>query len=147
MRTPVYLFAYALGHIRELATFVPVLQVLQCAMFHYYDLSHSQDVFAERTSRLSSVLCSKVKRHVLYPDDCSTASCMCVLWVKFGFKGNFYVEGHTAKIDLTKIADPNLKRSHVLQMANACSVTTVRYFMFHTHELVYRNFLVGHMSF
>lgn len=40
------------------------------------------------------ILCLKVKRRVLYPDDGLAAHGIYVLWVKFGFKGNFYVKGH-----------------------------------------------------
>lgn len=47
------------------------------------------------------ILCLKVKRHILCPDDRSAAHgiynwllYIYILWVKFGCKGNFYVEGH-----------------------------------------------------
>lgn len=120
-------------------------------MFHCYDPSDSRDALGERLTDQApppeAVVCLKVKRHVLYSDDRLTASRMRVLWVKFGFEGNFYVEGHTTKINLMKPTNPNLKRSHILLIANASGVTTVRYCMFRTDALVYRNVLVGYMSF
>lgn len=131
MWMPVDLFppTYTIAHICELATFLPVLQVLHYALFHYYDPSDSKDAFRGRlidSAPPKSVLCLKFKRHVLYSDDWLTASCMCVIWVKFGFKGNFYVEGRTAKMNPRKNTNPNLKPCHLLLMAYASSVPHTR---------------------